>query len=99
MYRLVRESSGNKKTSFSTAGFEPSIANFFSNFFVFFCVQGNPGRDVCCRAQDFGPQEQQRQQLPWWRGIVVIASGTEDPGFKSRHGLRFLGLYTLQSCC
>jgi hypothetical protein len=39
MYRLVRESSGNKKTSFSTAGFEPSIANFFSNFFVFFAFR------------------------------------------------------------
>jgi hypothetical protein len=38
--------------------------------------------------------------LPWRRGIVVIASAsrTEDPGFESRQGVRFLGLYTLQCC-
>jgi hypothetical protein len=38
---------------------------------------------------------------PWRRGIVVIASAykTEDPGFDSRHGVRFLGIYTLQCCC
>jgi hypothetical protein len=30
---------------------------------------------------------------PWRRGIVAIASssGTEDPGFESRQGVRFLG--------
>jgi hypothetical protein len=33
---------------------------------------------------------------PWRRGIVVIASAlrTEDPGFESRQGVRFLGGYT-----
>jgi hypothetical protein len=33
---------------------------------------------------------------PWRRGMVVIASAsrTEDPGFKSRQGVRVLGLYT-----
>jgi hypothetical protein len=32
---------------------------------------------------------------PWRRGIVIIssASRTEDPGFESRQGVRFLGLY------
>jgi hypothetical protein len=40
-----------------------------------------------------------------WRtaknSIVVItsASRTEDLGFESRQGSRFLGLYTLQCCC
>jgi hypothetical protein len=31
------------------------------------------------------------------RGIVVIASTyrTEDPGFESRQGVRFLGIYAL----
>jgi hypothetical protein len=35
------------------------------------------------------------------RGIVVIPSAcrTEDPGSEFRQGLRFLGIYTLQSCC
>jgi hypothetical protein len=39
--------------------------------------------------------------MPWWRGIVVIASAyrTEDPGFVSRQGVRFLFLYTVQCCC
>jgi hypothetical protein len=34
-------------------------------------------------------------------GIVVIASAyrTEDPGFESRQGVRFLGIYTLQCSC
>jgi hypothetical protein len=34
-------------------------------------------------------------------GIVVIASAyrTEDPGFESRQGVRFLGIYTVQCCC
>jgi hypothetical protein len=38
--------------------------------------------------------------MPWWRGIVVIASAyrTKDPGFESRQGVRFLGIYTLQCC-
>jgi hypothetical protein len=38
---------------------------------------------------------------PWRCGIVVIesASITEDPGFESRQGVRFLDLYTLQCCC
>jgi hypothetical protein len=38
---------------------------------------------------------------PWRRGMVGIASAssTEDPGFESRQGVRFLGLYTLQCCC
>jgi hypothetical protein len=33
--------------------------------------------------------------MPWWRGIVVIASASriEDPRFESRRGVRFLGLY------
>jgi hypothetical protein len=39
--------------------------------------------------------------LPWRIGKVVIATAyrTEDPGFKSRQGVRFLGIYTLQCCC
>jgi hypothetical protein len=42
--------------------------------------------------------------LPWRRGIVmhvVITSAyrTEDPGFESRQGVRFLGSYTFQCCC
>jgi hypothetical protein len=39
--------------------------------------------------------------MPWWRGIVVIASAfrTEYPGFKSSQGVRFLGFYALQCCC
>jgi hypothetical protein len=34
-------------------------------------------------------------------GIVVIAYAyrTEDPGFKSRQGVRFSGIYTLQCWC
>jgi hypothetical protein len=38
---------------------------------------------------------------PWRRGIVVIASAsrTEDPGFESCQGVRFLGLDTLQCFC
>jgi hypothetical protein len=34
-------------------------------------------------------------RLPWRRGIVTIASAywTEDPGFKSRQGVKFLGIY------
>jgi hypothetical protein len=40
---------------------------------------------------------------PWRRGIVVIASAyrTEDIGFESHQGVRFLGLYihTLLCCC
>jgi hypothetical protein len=37
---------------------------------------------------------------PWRRGIVVIvsASRTEDPGFESRQGVRFLGLHALSLC-
>jgi hypothetical protein len=33
--------------------------------------------------------------------IVVIASAyiTEDPGFESRPGVTFVGIYTLQCCC
>jgi hypothetical protein len=33
--------------------------------------------------------------------VVVIASAsrTEDPGFESRQGVRFLGINTLQCCC
>jgi hypothetical protein len=40
-------------------------------------------------------------RMPWRRGIVVIASAsrTEDPGFESRQGVRFSGLYTFQCCC
>jgi hypothetical protein len=40
-------------------------------------------------------------QMPWRRGIVVIASAyrIEDPEFKSRQGVRFLRIYTLQCCC
>jgi hypothetical protein len=36
--------------------------------------------------------------LAWRRGIVVIASAyrTEDPGFQSREGVRFLGINALQ---
>jgi hypothetical protein len=32
--------------------------------------------------------------MPWWRGIEVIASAyrTEDSGFESRQGVRFLGI-------
>jgi hypothetical protein len=39
--------------------------------------------------------------LPWRRGIVVIASAsrTVDPGFDCHQGVRFLDLFTLQSCC
>jgi hypothetical protein len=37
---------------------------------------------------------------PWRRGILVIPSAyrTEDPGFESQQGVRFLGIYTLQCC-
>jgi hypothetical protein len=37
----------------------------------------------------------------WRRGIVVIAFAyrTEDPVFKSRQGVRFLGIYTVQCSC
>jgi hypothetical protein len=37
--------------------------------------------------------------LPWRRGIVVIASAyiKEDPWFESHQGVRFLGIYPLQS--
>jgi hypothetical protein len=37
-----------------------------------------------------------RDQEPWWRGIVVIASAyrPEGPGFVSRECVRFLGIYT-----
>jgi hypothetical protein len=36
--------------------------------------------------------------MPRRRGVVVIVSvnRTEDRGFKPRHGVRFLGLNTLQ---
>jgi hypothetical protein len=37
--------------------------------------------------------------LHWWRSGHASASRTEDPGFESRQGVRFLGLYTLQCCC
>jgi hypothetical protein len=40
--------------------------------------------------------------MPWRRGIGSgqrVASRTEDPGFESRKGVRFLGLYTLQFSC
>jgi hypothetical protein len=38
--------------------------------------------------------------LPWRRGIEVIADAdiTEDPGFESRQGIKFICLYTLQCC-
>jgi hypothetical protein len=41
------------------------------------------------------------KSLPSRRRIVVIAFAdrTEDPGFESRQGVRFLGIYTLQWCC
>jgi hypothetical protein len=41
-----------------------------------------------------------QSHFPWRRGIVVIASssGSEDPGFESHQGVRFLRLYTLQCC-
>jgi hypothetical protein len=37
---------------------------------------------------------------PWRLGVVVIVAAniTEDRGFESRQGLRFLGLNTLQCC-
>jgi hypothetical protein len=37
-----------------------------------------------------------RHSNPWRSGVVVIASAyrTEDPGFESHQGVRFLGLYT-----
>jgi hypothetical protein len=39
--------------------------------------------------------------MEWRRGIVVIecAYRTEDPGFESRQGVRYLGFYALQCCC
>jgi hypothetical protein len=39
--------------------------------------------------------------MPWRRGIVVIASAyrTEDPGFESRQGVRFIGVFSLQCRC
>jgi hypothetical protein len=39
--------------------------------------------------------------VPWRRGIGVIASvsRTDSPGFESRLGVRFLGLYTFQCYC
>jgi hypothetical protein len=39
-----------------------------------------------------------RYVAPWRHGIVVIASAymTEDPGFESRQGVRFLECLTLQ---
>jgi hypothetical protein len=38
---------------------------------------------------------------PWRRGIVVIASAyiSDDPGYESRRGVKFSGMYTLQFCC
>jgi hypothetical protein len=42
----------------------------------------------------------QSKLRPWRLGVVVIISAnkTEDRGFESRQGVRFLGLYTLQCC-
>jgi hypothetical protein len=42
-----------------------------------------------------------KESKPWRRDTVVIAAAyrTEDPGFKSRQGARFLGIYALQCCC
>jgi hypothetical protein len=39
--------------------------------------------------------------MPWRRSIVVIESAyrTKVPGFESRQGVRFFGIYTLQCCC
>jgi hypothetical protein len=58
-----------------------------------------------CEASDeaffnfFLPEKNNHQQTA--RGFVVIVSTyrTEDPGFESRKGIWFLGLYTLQCCC
>jgi hypothetical protein len=33
------------------------------------------------------------------RLVIASASRTDDPGFESRQGVRFLGLDTLQCCC
>jgi hypothetical protein len=40
--------------------------------------------------------EKECYDSPLWRGVGVI--GTEDFGFESRQGVRFLGLNTLQYC-
>jgi hypothetical protein len=37
------------------------------------------------------------KRLPW-RSSSVSANGTEDRGFETRHGTRFLGLYTMLCC-
>jgi hypothetical protein len=38
--------------------------------------------------------------MPWRRGeeVIVSANGTEDRGFESRRGVRYLKLFILQCC-
>jgi disulfide bond formation protein DsbB len=49
----------------------------------------------------FGKEYGNVAVVAWYMYIVVIASAsrTDDPGFESRQGVRFLGLNTLQCCC
>jgi hypothetical protein len=60
-----------------------------------------PSRDICFCSwlRRLWPFRTKQSLLR--RGIVVTASTaiTEDPGFESHQGVRFLGLYTLQCCC
>jgi hypothetical protein len=53
---------------------------------------------ICQKSQSL--LELSELKRPWRRGIVVITSAyrSEDPGFESRQGVRFLGIYTLQWC-
>jgi hypothetical protein len=48
-----------------------------------------------------GENDDHIRSTPWRRvmGVIALAYKSEDPGFESHQGVRFLGIYTLQCRC